>query len=70
MWNRGQLNDWKYAAANRALELFNEAGLHHCAVAGTGHGGSGVAEMSDTMVGRAGCGTACCSKWAIWLTSC
>jgi hypothetical protein len=49
MWDNGQLNDWQYAAANKLLGLFNDAGLFSSKVAQIGRNGTGVAEMSDGM---------------------
>lgn len=49
MWDSGQLNDWQYAAANKLLGLFNDAGLFSSKVAQIGRNGTGVSEMSDGM---------------------
>ncbi len=49
MWDRGQLNDWQYAAANRLLQLCDDTGMLASKVALLGRTGSGHAVMSDKM---------------------
>jgi hypothetical protein len=49
MWDNGQLNDWQYAAANKLLQLFDDAGLSSSKVAQLGRIGTSVANMTDDM---------------------
>ena len=49
LWDRGQLNDWQYAAANRLLQLCDDTGMLASKVALLGRIGVGHAEMTDKM---------------------
>ncbi|MBC9209815.1 hypothetical protein IBL26_23460 [Roseomonas aerophila] len=49
MWDNGQLNDGQYAAANKLLQLCDDAGMLASKVAMLGRVGTGYVEMSDGM---------------------